>query len=232
MSYDRFLVLGGFIDFLLPSIYANAHGAITGLANAYPHTLHALWTASLATLPSSSTAPSVEKLQQAQHLQGIASRADRTIAVTGIPGTKWLLEKRFGYGGVCRTPLMPFEDSEGAKLLAHKHVVDIEAVEKELEKQAVATKKSTAPLPKQSYTTATPLKNGVPVSNHASNSSPTSSSSHNALSSSTPDSASTKPSSTSERRPSLKTGHSRSGSLTSGVRSLIGSLRKKKGAAV
>jgi dihydrodipicolinate synthase/N-acetylneuraminate lyase len=31
-----FLVLGGFIDFLVPSAYANGHGAITGLANLFP----------------------------------------------------------------------------------------------------------------------------------------------------------------------------------------------------
>jgi 4-hydroxy-2-oxoglutarate aldolase len=33
---DVFLVLGGFTDFLLPGIYANGHGAITGLANIAP----------------------------------------------------------------------------------------------------------------------------------------------------------------------------------------------------
>ena len=31
-----FLVLGGFIDFLIPSAFANGHGAITGLANLAP----------------------------------------------------------------------------------------------------------------------------------------------------------------------------------------------------
>jgi dihydrodipicolinate synthase/N-acetylneuraminate lyase len=31
-----FLVLGGYIDFLVPSAYANGHGAITGLANLFP----------------------------------------------------------------------------------------------------------------------------------------------------------------------------------------------------
>lgn len=31
-----FLVLGGFTDILLPSVYANGHGAITGLANIAP----------------------------------------------------------------------------------------------------------------------------------------------------------------------------------------------------
>jgi 4-hydroxy-2-oxoglutarate aldolase len=31
-----FLVLGGFIDFLVPSAYVDAHGAITGLGNVAP----------------------------------------------------------------------------------------------------------------------------------------------------------------------------------------------------
>ena len=31
-----FLVLGGYIDFLVPSAYVNGHGAITGLANLAP----------------------------------------------------------------------------------------------------------------------------------------------------------------------------------------------------
>lgn len=31
-----FLVLGGFIDFLVPGAFANAHGAITGLGNVAP----------------------------------------------------------------------------------------------------------------------------------------------------------------------------------------------------
>ena len=31
-----FLVLGGFADFMVPSVYANGHGAITGLANLAP----------------------------------------------------------------------------------------------------------------------------------------------------------------------------------------------------
>lgn len=31
-----FLVLGGFIDFLIPSAFVNGHGAITGLGNVAP----------------------------------------------------------------------------------------------------------------------------------------------------------------------------------------------------
>lgn len=35
-----FLVLGGFVDFLLPSSFSNAHGAITGLGNVAPVSSH------------------------------------------------------------------------------------------------------------------------------------------------------------------------------------------------
>lgn len=35
-SNAPFLVLGGFIDFMVPSAFANAHGAITGLGNFAP----------------------------------------------------------------------------------------------------------------------------------------------------------------------------------------------------
>jgi 4-hydroxy-2-oxoglutarate aldolase len=31
-----FLVLGGYADFVVPSVFANAHGAITGLGNVAP----------------------------------------------------------------------------------------------------------------------------------------------------------------------------------------------------
>lgn len=215
--YNRFLVLGGFVDFLLPSLYAGAHGAITGLANAYPYTLRALWEASLATLPSSSPS-SVEGLQQAQHLQGIASHADRTIAVTGIPGTKWLLQKRYGYGGVCRGPLQPFADDDGEKLWKHKHVVDIEAVERELEKSS--GKESALSIGKKSNVDingARPVEtNRVPVSQPSS-------------SPSSLGSASTQPSSPASA--SEKRHPKRPSSIGSGVKSLIGSLRKKKTAA-
>lgn len=35
-----FLVLGGFADFILPSSYSNAHGAISGLGNVAPVSSH------------------------------------------------------------------------------------------------------------------------------------------------------------------------------------------------
>ncbi|GJJ12647.1 hypothetical protein Clacol_006891 [Clathrus columnatus] len=130
-----FLVLGGFIDFLVPSIYANAHGAITGLGNVAPVRKSVTYlTSPILTLDKQSairrlydlsiqslTDPSV--LPKAQELQGIIARADRTVAVTGIAGTKYLLQRTRGYGGVPRRPLLPTPEDIGEKLLNHPHVV-------------------------------------------------------------------------------------------------------------
>ncbi|PVF98792.1 aldolase [Serendipita vermifera] len=168
-----FLVLGGFIDFLLPSVYANAHGAITGLANLYPRTIRALWDISLSTLPTASTACTPELLSQAQQLQGIVARADRTVAVTGIAGTKWILTRRLGYGGVCRKPLSAMVDADGEKLRRHPHVVDIEEMEALLEAEAKGTVANKTAIKKlvhggiSSYlTNGHTSSNGIPV--HAS----------------------------------------------------------------
>lgn len=187
-----FLVLGGFIDFLLPSLYANAHGAITGLANLYPHTIAALWNASLATLPTATghASDAVQRLEQAQHLQGIVARADRTIAVSGIAGTKWLLERKHGYGGVCRRPLGPLPASVGEVLAKHKHVVDISQVESELEKAHKTKPYSSTPAVIKA---TNGVQNGVPSSVTG-----------------------------------KKKSHSRSGSLSNSVRSLFGSMKRKK----
>ena len=35
-----FLVLGGYADFIVPGLYANAHGSIAGLGNIAPVRLH------------------------------------------------------------------------------------------------------------------------------------------------------------------------------------------------
>ncbi|KAI8969585.1 dihydrodipicolinate synthetase [Trametes punicea] len=125
-----FLVLGGFIDFLLPSTYVNAHGAITGLANVAPHTIQRLYELSEATLQDPSLLP------EAQRLQGIVARADFTIAKASIAGTKALLEKLYGYGGHPRKPLPPIEPEAVAALWEHPHTQDIVRLERELSGKA------------------------------------------------------------------------------------------------
>ncbi|ELU44761.1 dihydrodipicolinate synthetase [Rhizoctonia solani AG-1 IA] len=124
-----FLVLGGFADFIVPSAFARAHGAISGLGNFAPVCDR---------LNSPVANPSV--LPEAQLLQDIVARADRTIAVTGIAGTKDLLERAFGYGGAPRLPLVRANKEAGAKLWDHPHVVAIR--EKEAELAALASKTS------------------------------------------------------------------------------------------
>lgn len=76
------------------------------------------------------TDPSV--LPEAQRLQGIVARADYTIAKAGIAGTKFLLEKMYGYGGNPRRPLVPTEAAAGAALWEHPHTQELVQIEREL----------------------------------------------------------------------------------------------------
>ncbi|KAJ8517559.1 hypothetical protein ONZ45_g5257 [Pleurotus djamor] len=131
-SYPRqnphapFLVLGGFIDFLTPSTFANAHGAITGLGNVAPHAINKLFELSEAALKDPSLLP------EAQRLQGVIARADFTIAKTSIAGTKFLLEKMYGYGGVPRKPLLPLEPTAASAIWEHPHTQALVKLEREV----------------------------------------------------------------------------------------------------
>ncbi|PPQ93278.1 hypothetical protein CVT25_015276 [Psilocybe cyanescens] len=108
-----FLVLGGFIDFLVPASYANGHGAITGLANLFPNAIIHLFKLSEA----SKKDPSI--LAESQRVQGIIARADYTIAKASIAGTKYLLERIQGYGGLPRKPLQPTAPAAAQILWEH-----------------------------------------------------------------------------------------------------------------
>jgi len=129
-----FLILGGYVDFLLPSIFANAHGAITGLANLAPHAIKTLSDLSFASHPSSPLPPNAKDLSrevilaESQRLQGIIANADRTVALTGVAGTKWLLQRQnpsvYPPGSECpRRPLLRFDDEAGERLWKHLDVV-------------------------------------------------------------------------------------------------------------
>jgi len=121
-----FLVLGGYAEFLVPSTFANGHGAITGLADVAPRTIVKLFKLAEAAVKDPSYLP------EAQRLQGIVGRADFTIAKGSISGTKALLEKLYGYGGNPRKPLPPI-DAESAKALwEHPHVQELVTVERGL----------------------------------------------------------------------------------------------------
>lgn len=71
-------------------------------------------------------------LPEAQRLQGIIARADYTIAKTSIAGTKYILERMHGYGGVPRKPLPPIEPRAGQALWDHPHTQELVRLEREL----------------------------------------------------------------------------------------------------
>lgn len=121
-----FLVLGGFSDFLLPSAYSNGHGAITGLANVAPYAVVKLFELGEASIVDPSFLP------EAQRLQGIVGRADATIAKTSISGTKYLLQKLYGYGGHPRRPLPPIDVAAGEALWEHSHTQALVSLEQEV----------------------------------------------------------------------------------------------------
>jgi L-threo-3-deoxy-hexylosonate aldolase len=123
---SNFIVLGGFADFLIPSAFVNGHGAITGLANVAPHAIikvHQL---------SEASRKDLSFLSEAQRLQGIVARADYTIAKTSIAGTKLLLEKLYGYGGLPRKPLPPMDPAAGEAIWTHPHTQELVKLERRL----------------------------------------------------------------------------------------------------
>jgi len=71
-------------------------------------------------------------LPEAQRLQGIVARADYTIAKCSISGTKFLLEKLYGYGGLTRKPLPPIDPAVGQALWEHPHTQELVRLEREL----------------------------------------------------------------------------------------------------
>lgn len=128
----------------MPSIFANAAGAITGLANVAPNTIQALSQLAFASLPSAASTHSVDPvklLSESQRLQGVVAKADRTIALAGVAGTKWLLQRleadAYPTGSECpRRPLSRTIDADGEKLFAHPNVVALFAEEAKFKKAA------------------------------------------------------------------------------------------------
>ncbi|KAG8894773.1 hypothetical protein FRC00_008482 [Tulasnella sp. 408] len=126
-----FLVLGGFADFILPSAFARAHGAIAGLGNVAPRSLVRLTQLSFAATNDPALLP------EAQRLQDIVAAGDRTIALAGIAGTKFLLEKLLGYGGAPRRPMLRLTKEREEALWQHKNVQALIELERALEREAM-----------------------------------------------------------------------------------------------
>ncbi|KAF8910996.1 hypothetical protein CPB84DRAFT_1743134 [Gymnopilus junonius] len=143
--YAPFLVLGGYADFLVPSAYASGHGAITGLANLFPNAIAYLFQLSEVSRKDPSLLP------ETQRLQGIIARADFTIAKASIAGTKYLLEKLYGYGGLPRKPLPPIDSAAAQSLWEHIDVQTATKLEQECIQKDPASFKSLGRLRRSTF---------------------------------------------------------------------------------
>jgi len=142
-----FLVLGGFADFILPSSFSRGNGAIVGVGNVAPYALVRLTQLSFEAV----TNPSV--LPEAQRLQDIIARGDRTTSLYGIAGAKFILEKVHGYGGAPRRPVQRLTQAREEQLWAHENVKALLELEKSCEQLASKSRpvvKSGIPTPPQS----------------------------------------------------------------------------------
>lgn len=117
-EFSPFLVIDGFIDFLLPSIAAGAAGSITGLGNFAPRVCIKFWEESRASATTSVT-------DDLRGLQEIVARADWAASKANIPGMKFLLGELFGYGRLPRRPVLPTSEERGRSLTNHPDIVAI-----------------------------------------------------------------------------------------------------------
>jgi len=126
------LTLGGFADFLLPTVIGSrAGGAIMGLGNVYPNALAKLMELSLSIRSSSNPDPA--DMKKALQLQDLASSADASFGRAGISGTKWFLRKHHGYpNDKVRRPLLEFDDARGAALEQEEGVAKFLEIENAL----------------------------------------------------------------------------------------------------
>ncbi len=129
----EFVTLGGFADFLPPTVGAGrAHGAIMGLANIFPRSIVKLM--SLA-LKEQSDEITKEDKQEALRLQDLCAGADAAFAKAGIAGTKWWLKQHNGVPNArVRRPLLETGEEAGKALIADPAIAAFWEVEQALAK--------------------------------------------------------------------------------------------------
>lgn len=99
---SEFAAMAGQSDWLVPALSSGAIGAITGMANFYPHTcLH------LQELFKSG------KNEEARVLQGQVASAEWALAKGGINGMKWAAAQVLGYPEHSSKPRRPYSDFVG-----------------------------------------------------------------------------------------------------------------------
>ncbi|KAN0064351.1 hypothetical protein ACQY0O_002546 [Thecaphora frezii] len=134
-AIDRpnFLIVTGFADILLPSMLVGLDGTICGTANLAPRVCIKLYNL----VKQAQTEKDWAKLQEAQQLQSIVSRADWILFKGGIGGTKWALDRFYYPVGQPRRPLQPA--GKEAQQMLEQGLVEILQLERQLEKEAGVT---------------------------------------------------------------------------------------------
>ncbi|KAK5121605.1 hypothetical protein LTR85_004777 [Meristemomyces frigidus] len=125
---QKFEVIDGFIDILLPSVAIGAAGAISGLPNFAPKTCVRLWELCKSNESSDRA--------EAKRLQGLIALADGVAAGVGVSGMKQLLCRRFGYGKAPRRPLLAMSGSKADELVGNAYVQQLMAEEEQLVSQS------------------------------------------------------------------------------------------------
>ncbi|KAH8914370.1 dihydrodipicolinate synthetase [Atractiella rhizophila] len=121
-----FLVLGGQSDFLLPGMIGRSSGCITGLGNIAPATIVKLFQTGVKAITTCSPAD----LKAAQELEDVVAAGDWAFAKNGLAVSKYVVAKRFGYGGVPRRPLPQVAVEAGEK--ADEAMGELLRIEREL----------------------------------------------------------------------------------------------------
>jgi len=108
-----FWIGSGYADFLFPSVLGRSTGCITGVGNVAPAAIAHLYKESVNAFQSGS----LDAMKSTQELQDIVSAADGALSGAGIGGTKYVLSKIRGYGGVPRKPLPAMDVAKGPALM-------------------------------------------------------------------------------------------------------------------
>ncbi|EMC93929.1 hypothetical protein BAUCODRAFT_150164 [Baudoinia panamericana UAMH 10762] len=122
--HQKFEVIDGFIDILLPSVAVGAGGAISGLPNFAPRVCVRLW--------ELCNSRRKEDQAEARRLQGLIALADGVAAGVGVAGMKQILHRRFGYGQKPRRPLLPMSEQKADELLNNHYIESLVAEERRL----------------------------------------------------------------------------------------------------
>ncbi|EPQ27852.1 uncharacterized protein PFL1_04596 [Pseudozyma flocculosa PF-1] len=128
-----FLIVTGFADILLPSMMVGLDGTICGTANIAPRVCVKLYNL----IKDARANKDWAKLEEAQELQKIVSKADWVLFKGAIGGTKWALDRFYYPVGQPRRPLQPA--GKEAQQMLEDNLKEIMALERQLEKAAGVT---------------------------------------------------------------------------------------------